>query len=112
MHEAELALRVLAAKLGVSFHRRPAIRARVDHGDPIEDASIVLGVCVERLDHEPLIGMCSAHLGPTHALTQPPDLTSSKFLGRRVRTPRGTVLDGSAVAARESPPDHLCNIEE
>lgn len=37
--------------------------------DPIVDAMVVLGVCIEDLDHEPLIGMCITHLGPAHAST-------------------------------------------
>jgi hypothetical protein len=50
--EAELPLWVLAMKLAVALHRRPAIRARVDDRDPIEDPTIADAADREGLDHE------------------------------------------------------------
>ena len=62
MDEAELPLGLLPVKLAVTLHRRPAVWARVDDGDPIEDPSVADGVGLENLDREPLIGVSSAHL--------------------------------------------------
>jgi hypothetical protein len=79
VHEAELALRVFSSKLPVPLHHGPAIRAPVDHGDPIEDAMSVLAVRLERLDHEPLIGVCSTHFLPAHVSSRPPELMAGNF---------------------------------
>lgn len=62
-------MRVLAPELAIALHCCAAVHALVDYRDPIVDAMVVLGVCIERLDHEPLIGMCITHLGPAHAST-------------------------------------------
>ena len=40
VHEAELTMRMLAAKLAVLLHRRSAIRAHLDDADAIEDAVV------------------------------------------------------------------------
>jgi len=69
MYEAEFSMWVLASQFAIALHRCPTIRADVDHSDPIQDATIVLGVCVQSLDHEPLIRMSSAHLRPEHVFT-------------------------------------------
>jgi hypothetical protein len=65
VHEAELAMRMLAAKLAVTLHCGSTVRTCVDHCDAIEDAMIVLAMSLERLDHEPSIGMRRADLAPS-----------------------------------------------
>lgn len=80
MHETELSMRVFAAKFGVPLHRGTSVGADVDHCNSIEDALIVLGVCVERLDHEPLIGMRNTHLFPAHVPRVGTDSDSEQLL--------------------------------
>lgn len=69
MNEAELALRMLAVEVGVPLHRRGTVRADLNHGDPIEDATVLGGMRLESFDDEPLVGMSSTDLGPTHGRT-------------------------------------------
>jgi hypothetical protein len=66
VHEAELAARVQTPKLAVPLHGCPAIGAELQHRHAIENATIALGMSIEHLDHEPLIGMGIAHLYPAH----------------------------------------------
>jgi len=69
VHEAELATRMLAAKLTVALHGRSPIRADLDDPNTIEDAVVVRAVRFERFNDEPLVGMCRADLAPPHAMT-------------------------------------------
>ena len=69
VHEAELAMRMLAAKLPVSLHGRATVGADLDDPNSIEDAEVVRAVRLERLNDEPLVGMCCADLAPPHATT-------------------------------------------
>jgi hypothetical protein len=90
MHEAELTMGVLAPELGIALHCCAAVNAMIDHRDPIVDAMVVLGVCIERFDHEPLIGMCITHLRPAHAST----VVAAADIEQLLATAAG-VLDGS-----------------
>src|SRR5258706_10657526 len=65
--KAELAVRLRSLQLATTLHRSSTIAARFDHCDAIEDAVIVRAMRLERLDHEPLIGMRCADLTPQHA---------------------------------------------
>ena len=76
MHETELAVR-----LGVSLHRRTPVSANVDHRNSIDDALIILRVCVECFDHEPLIWMCITHLCPAHTSRVGTESDSEQLLG-------------------------------
>ena len=80
MNETELSLRMFATKLGVPLHRCASVGADVDHRNPIEDALIILGACVEGLHHEPLIWMCSTHLCPAHSSRVGTDSDSEQLL--------------------------------
>lgn len=103
VHETELSLRVFATKRGVPLHRCTPVRARVDHGDPIEDTLIVLGMCIERLDNEPLIGMCNTHLCPAHISRVGTDSDSEQLLDEAEGVFASTsFLDGSLVAASQN----------
>lgn len=50
VHEAELAMWMLAPELAVALHCCPAIRADVDHRDAIKNTMIIFRVCVQGLD--------------------------------------------------------------
>jgi len=80
VYEAEFSMWVLVSQLAIALHRRPTIRADVDHSDPIQDATIVRGMRIQSLDHEPLIRMSSAHLGPEHVFTLPADRGREQLL--------------------------------
>jgi hypothetical protein len=68
MDEAELALGVLPMQLAVALHCGASVDARrIDDGDPVEDPSVTNGARLERFDHEPLVRIYRAYLGPTHA---------------------------------------------
>jgi len=69
VHEAELAIRMHAAKLGVSLHRRATIRAHLYEPNAIEDTVVVRAVRFERFNDEPPVGMRCSDLGPPHAMT-------------------------------------------
>jgi hypothetical protein len=69
VHEAELAIRMLAAKGAVSLHCGSTIRADLDDSNTIEHAAVVRAVRFERFNDEPLVGMCRADLAPPHAMT-------------------------------------------
>jgi hypothetical protein len=65
--EAELPFGVLAMELSVALHRGASVEASIDDGDPIEDPSVANGARLERFDHEPLVRIDRAYLGPMHA---------------------------------------------
>jgi hypothetical protein len=110
MHETELSMRMLTTELGVTLHRRSPVGTDVDHRNPIEDALIVLGVCVESLDHEPLIGMCSTHVFPAHTSRVATASDCEQLLDEAAgvlssrRQTRGS--------ADEQPSDRCCNIPQ
>ena len=85
VHEAELAVRMLATKLPVSLHRCSTVGARLDDPNAIEDAAVVRAVRLECLDNEPLVGMRRADLAPPHAMTLTGDCDSGQFLDRADR---------------------------
>lgn len=68
MHETELPLRVLPSQLAIAAKRSGAVRADLQHRDPIEDASVRLGVGLQRLDHQPVVGMGRTDIRPAHVL--------------------------------------------
>jgi hypothetical protein len=68
VHEAELAMWMLAAYFAVSLHRRATVRAGLHDGNAIEDAMVAFAVRLECLEDEPLIGMLRTDLTPPHAL--------------------------------------------
>jgi hypothetical protein len=80
MHEAEFASRMLAAKLAITLHGGTTIRAELDNPNTIEDAVVIRTVRLERLNDEPLIGMCRADLAPPHAVTLPGRCDRREFL--------------------------------
>jgi hypothetical protein len=102
VNETELAVRMLTPQLGVALHRGPTIYTLVDHGDPIVDALIVFRMRVQRLDHEPLLGVCSTHFRPAHGFTVAAESDIEQLLDEgRVFSSAESVLDGSGVAAAE-----------
>jgi hypothetical protein len=87
VYEAELAIRMRAAKLAVSLHCRSTVRARLNDANAIENAVVVRAVRLERFNDEPLVGMRCADLGPPHATTLTGRCDSGQFFaiadGRR-----------------------------
>ena len=61
VYETELAMRMLATKLAVSFHCGTAIRADLHDANAIEDAVVVRAVRLERFNDEPPVG-CAARI--------------------------------------------------
>lgn len=92
VHEAKLAMRMLAAKLAVSLHCRTTIRAHLDDPNTIEDTVVVRAVRFECFNDEPLVGMCRADLAPPHAMTLAGRCDSGQFFAvtRRRRVFRGS----------------------
>ncbi|HEX5063305.1 MAG TPA: hypothetical protein VFV99_28205 [Kofleriaceae bacterium] len=80
VHEAELTVRMRAAKLAVSLHRGSTVRADLDDPNTIEDAVVVRAVRFERFNDEPLVRMCRADLAPPHAMTLAGCCDTGQFL--------------------------------
>jgi hypothetical protein len=91
---------MLATELGVPLHRCPPVGTDVDDRNPIEDALVVLGVCVESFDNEPLIGMCSTHVFPAHVSRVGTAADNEQLLEEAAGVLTcARVLDGRLVAA-------------
>jgi len=64
--EVEFSLGVLPVQLLVTPERRRPIRANLDYGHLVQFAAISLGVGLQRIYDEPLIGVLLTDLCPTH----------------------------------------------
>jgi hypothetical protein len=64
--EVEFPLGVLPVQLLVTPQRRCSIRANLDYGHLVQFAAISLGVGLQRIYDEPLIGVSLTDRCPTH----------------------------------------------
>lgn len=69
MSGAELPTRVLATELVTSLQGRASVATDFGYDHVIKYASRSLGMRVEDLEHEPLLGMGRSNLRPTHETT-------------------------------------------
>src|SRR3990172_2654558 len=66
VHKIEFARRIFVVQPLVRVHRRRPVRAGLDHGDAIEQPAVILGVRLDGLNDQPLIGIRFTHFGPNH----------------------------------------------
>src|SRR5262249_45106180 len=80
---------------------RSTVCTCADYSDAIENAVIVLAMCFERFDHQPLIGMSRADLAPSHATTLTSSCDSDQ-VSRRRRAENGGLDEGYQTAGKTS----------
>jgi hypothetical protein len=97
----ELSIGVCLVQSLIAFEGAGAILAGVNDGDVIEQTLPSFGMCFQRFDHQPCVGVSLSYLRPIHGVTSD-NLLPSFIIAQYIRRAKGWYDLRYALAAASS----------